>query len=115
MVRLLSNSVHLNEQLCCRCSLKIQIESLGLPTLSKLIGKKSQLEMADGTLADLVAHIVGRHGPQAGKILLDPEGQLDMAIQVMINDEGFLPRNEYSQRNLKDGDEVKFMLLVGGG
>ena len=95
--------------------MKIQIESLGLPTLSKLIGKKSHLEMADGTLADLVARIVGRHGRQAGKILLDPEGHLDMAIQVMVNDEGFLPRSEYSQRMLKDGDAVKFMLLVGGG
>lgn len=95
--------------------MKIQIESLGLPTLSKLIGKKSQLEMADGTLSDLVACIVGRHGRQAGKILLDPEGHLDMAIQVMVNDEGFLPRSEYSQRILKDGDAVKFMLLVGGG
>ncbi len=95
--------------------MKIQIESLGLPTLSKLIGKKSQLEMADGTLADLVARIVDRHRRQAGKILLDQEGQLDMAIQVMINDEGFLPRSEYSQRFLTDGDSVKFMLLVGGG
>ena len=95
--------------------MQIQIESLGLPTLSKLIGKKSQLEMTDGTLSDLVAHIVDRKGPQAGKILLDQQGQLDMAIQVMINDEGFLPRSEYSQRILKDGDAVKFMLLVGGG
>jgi len=107
--------VHLNEQLCWRCLLKIQIESLGLPTLSKLIGKKSQLEMTDGTLLDLVAHIVDRKGPQAGKILLDQEGQLDMAIQVMVNSEGFLPRDEYSKRILKDGDSVKFMLLVGGG
>ncbi len=95
--------------------MKIQIESLGLPTLSKLIGKKSQVEMADGTLADLVARIVDRHSPHAGKILLDQEGQLDMAIQVMVNDEGFLPRSEYSKRILKDGDAVKFMLLVGGG
>ncbi|MEJ2284094.1 MAG: MoaD/ThiS family protein, partial [Desulfobacterales bacterium] len=93
--------------------MKIQIESLGLPTLSKLIGKRSQLEMTDGTLSDLVAHIVNRHGPKAGHILLDQEGQLDMTIQVMINDEGFLPREEYSQRILKDGDQVKFMLLVG--
>jgi sulfur carrier protein ThiS len=95
--------------------LKIQIESIGLPTLAKLIGKKSQLEMADGTLADLVARIVDRHRRQAGKILLDQDGQLDMAIQVMVNDEGFLPRSEYTQRILKDGDSVKFMLLVGGG
>lgn len=95
--------------------MKIQIESLGLPTLSMLTGKKSQLEMTDGTLSDLVAHIVNRHGPKAGKILLDPEGQLDITIQVMINDEGFLSRDEYSHRILKDGDSVKFMLLVGGG
>ena len=95
--------------------LKIQIESLGLPTLSKLIGKTSQLEMEDGTVADLIARIVDRHGRQARKILLDQTGQLDLAIQVMVNDENFLPRNEYSQRVLKDGDSVKFMLLVGGG
>ena len=95
--------------------MKIQIESLGLPTLSKLIGKKSQLEMADGTVADVISHIVDRIGQPARKILLDPSGQLDLSIQVMVNDEGFLPRNKYTQRILKDGDSVKFMLLVGGG
>jgi sulfur carrier protein ThiS len=94
---------------------KIQIESLGLPTLSKLIGKTSQLEMADGTVADLVAQIVARNGTRARKILLDQSGQLDLAIQVMINEEGFLDRSEYSQRILQDGDAVKLMLLVGGG
>ena len=95
--------------------MKIQIESLGLPTLSKLIGKTTQLEIAQGTVADIVEHIVARHGRAAAKILLDPQDQLDMAIQVMINDEGFLPRSEYPRRMLKDGDVVKFMLLVGGG
>jgi len=95
--------------------MKIQIESLGLPTLSKLIGKTSQVEIADGTLADVVSHIVGRMGQPARKILLDQTGQLDLSIQVMVNDESFLPRDEYSQRILKDGDKVKFMLLVGGG
>ena len=95
--------------------MKIQVESLGLPTLSKLIGKKSQLEMADGTLADVISHIVDRIGQPARKILLDPSGHLDLSIQVMVNDEGFLPRSEYTQRILKDGDSVKFMLLVGGG
>jgi len=95
--------------------LKIQLESLGLPTLSKLIGKTSQLDMADGTVADLVERIVKQHGPRARKILLDKSGQLDLSIQVMVNDEGFLARNEYARRSLKDGDQVKFMLLVGGG
>jgi sulfur carrier protein ThiS len=58
---------------------------------------------------------VDRIGQPARKILLDQTGQLDLSIQVMVNDEGFLPRSEYSQRILQDGDSVKFMLLVGGG
>ena len=95
--------------------MKIQVESLGLPTLSKVIGKKTVLEMTEGTVTDLIAHIVKRSGRQARRVLLDPAGELDMTIQVMINDEGFLPREAYSQRPLKDGDSVKFMLLVGGG
>jgi sulfur carrier protein ThiS len=95
--------------------LKIQVESLGLPTLTKLIGKKTEMEMTDGTLADLIAHIVSRSGQEARKILLDHTGELDMTIQVMLNDEGFVPRDELSKRTLKDGDSVKIMLLVGGG
>jgi sulfur carrier protein ThiS len=95
--------------------LKIQVESLGLPTLSKLIGKKTEWEMADGTVADLISDIVSRSGRQSRKILLDQSGELDLTIQVMLNDEGFVPRNELSQRTLKDGDSVKIMLLVGGG
>ena len=95
--------------------MKIQLESIGLPTLSKIIGKTSQIEMTDGSVSDVISYLVKRIGQPARKILLDPEGQLDISIQVMVNDEGFLPRSEYKQRILKDGDSVKFMLLVGGG
>ena len=95
--------------------MNIQIRSLGLPTLSKLIGKTSQVEMTDATVAAIVSHIVSRYGQPARKILLDQKGELDLSIQVMINDEGFLHRDEYSRRVLEDGDTVKFMLLVGGG
>lgn len=95
--------------------MKIQVEALGLPTLSRLIGKKTEWEMAEGTVADLISQIVSRAGRQARKILLDQTGELDMTIQVMLNDEGFVPRNELTQRLLKDGDSVKIMLLVGGG
>ena len=71
--------------------------------------------MADGTVADLIAHIVSRSGTEARKILLDHTGELDLTIQVMVNDEAFMSRNELSKRTLKDGDNVKIMLLVGGG
>ena len=95
--------------------MKIQVESLGLPSLSKLIGRKNELEMTDGSVADLITQIVDRAGSKARKILLDDSGELDMTIQVMLNDEGFVPRDELDQQKLKDGDRVKIMLLVGGG
>mgnify|MGYP000668141710 CR=1 FL=1 len=64
--------------------MKIEVESLGLPSLSKLIGKKTVLEMDEGTAADLIAHIADRAGSKARKILLDSKGELDMTIQIML-------------------------------
>lgn len=71
--------------------------------------------MNDGTVADLIARIVKQHGPKARKVLLGEKDELDMAIQVMVNDDGFIQREAYSRRQLKEGDQVKIMLLVGGG
>jgi sulfur carrier protein ThiS len=95
--------------------MKITVESLGLPTLSAVIGKKTDLDFDGGTVADLVDRLVGRFGPKAREVLLDGGGQLDLTIQVMVNDEGFLARENLPERQLKDGDRIRFMLLVGGG
>ena len=97
--------------------MKIEIESMGLPTLSKLIGKKTNVELSKeaATVRDLVSYLVNSHGKKVTQILLDSKGDLDLTIQVMINDEGFLARNEYDRRELREGDTVRFMLLVGGG
>ena len=95
--------------------MKIQVESLGLPTLASLIGKKAQIELSGLTVADLINHITRRHGHKARQILLDQNGKLDLTIQVMINDDGFVPRDELPQRTLREGDKVRFMLLAGGG
>lgn len=95
--------------------MKITVESLGLPTLSAVIGKKTEVMLEAGTVADLVRHLSARFGPKTREVLLDGEGQLDLTIQVMVNEEGFISREELPQRELKDGDRIRFMLLVGGG
>ncbi|MCU0605360.1 MAG: MoaD/ThiS family protein [Desulfobacterales bacterium] len=95
--------------------MKITVESLGLPTLSAVIGRKAELEFNGATVADLIRQLVGRFGPKARAVLLDGDGQLDLTIQVMVNDEGFLVREDLPKRELKDGDRIRFMLLVGGG
>ena len=95
--------------------MKITVESLGLPTLSAVIGRRAELEFKRGTVADLIDQLVRRFGLKAREMLLDSEGQLDLTIQVMVNDEGFLAREDLPKRELKDGDRIRFMLLVGGG
>jgi len=95
--------------------MKITVETLGLPTLSSAIGKKAELDFKGGTVADLIGQMVGRFGPKARELLLDGEGQLDLTIQVMVNDEGFLSREDLPTRELRAGDRIRFMLLVGGG
>jgi sulfur carrier protein ThiS len=95
--------------------MKITVESLGLPTLSAVIGRKAELEFNGATVADLIRQLVGRFGPKARAVLLDGDGQLDLTIQVMVNDEGFLVREDLPKRELRDGDRIRFMLLVGGG
>jgi sulfur carrier protein ThiS len=94
---------------------KITVESLGLPTLSAVIGKKAELDFKGGTIADLVDQLVERLGAKARQVLLDGEGQLDLSIQVMVNEGGFLTREELPKRWLKDGDRIRFVLIVGGG
>jgi sulfur carrier protein ThiS len=95
--------------------MKIIVESLGLPTLSALIGRKVEVELTAGTAADLVDRLVARFGPKARQVLLDADGCLDLTIQVMVNEEAFLPREELAKRELKDGDRVRLILLAGGG
>jgi sulfur carrier protein ThiS len=96
--------------------MKITVECLGLPTLSAVIGKKTDLQVGEGaSLSDLVQQITGLFGSRARQVLLDADGNLDLTIQIMVNDEGFVARENLSDRRLRDGDRVRFMLLVGGG
>lgn len=95
--------------------MEITVEALGLPTLSALIGRKVEIDLTAGTTADLVDHLIARFGPQARRMLLDAEGRLDLTIQVMVNEEEFLPHEQLAKRELKDGDRVRLMLLAGGG
>jgi sulfur carrier protein ThiS len=95
--------------------MKITVETLGLPTLFAAAGRKVEVEMPGGTVADLLRRVTEKYGERARRVLLDAEGNLDYTIQVMVNQGGFVPHEEMPRHELKDGDSVKLMLLVGGG
>jgi len=96
--------------------MQITIEFLGLTSLSKALGKSILAELTDNSsVSDMIRWLVARHGKKASDSLLDSTGQVDDTIQVIVNDEGFLRRDLWPDRLLKNGDTVKLMLLVGGG
>ena len=45
-------------------------------------------------MADLVDELIGRFPPEARRVLVDPDGGLERSIQIMVNEEGFLTRDE---------------------
>ncbi len=96
--------------------MRVIVETLGLPTLAAVLGKRTEIDLPPGaSLADLIGCIVQRFGPEARRGLLDREGRLDLTIQILLNEEGFVPREELAGRRLSEGDRVRLMLLVGGG
>ena len=96
-------------------AVRIRIETLGLPAMAAVIGRRAEIELRGRTVADLVTEIIGRFGPAARRFVLDADGGLERSIQIMVNDEGVLSRDELPRRFLADGDRVRFMLLVCGG
>ena len=95
--------------------MNIKVEFLGLPTLSAIIGKKADIDMPGDTVKDLIKHLIQRFGTKVRQAILDSEGNLDLIIQVMLNDEGFIPREAIDHQKIHQGDTVKFLLLAAGG
>ncbi len=95
--------------------MKIVVESIGLPALAGAIGQRAEVDIEGASVADLVDHVVRGFGPRARRVLLDSEGGLDSSVQVMVNDEGFVPRDRLAQKKLEQGDRVRFMLVACGG
>lgn len=95
--------------------MKVNLKILGLPTLSKVTGKKELDVNFDGkTVNDLIGYIVKRYGHKAEQALLDEEGKLDITIQVLRNGREWITHDRLDTV-LQDGDSVALMLMVAGG
>lgn len=66
------------------------------------------------TLQDLLDHLTREYGEGVAKALLDDEGRLDPAVQVIRNGEEWIGRADLSTE-LQEGDSIVFLLLVAGG
>jgi MoaD family protein len=95
--------------------LKVNLKILGLPTLSKVTGKKElDVNFEGKTVNDLIDYIVKRYGRKAAEALLDEEGKLDITIQVLLNGREWITHDRLDTV-LKDSDSIALMLMVAGG
>jgi MoaD family protein len=95
--------------------MKVNLKILGLPTLSKVTGKKELVVNFEGkTVNDLIDYIVKHYGRRAEEALLDEEGKLDITIQVLLNGREWIPHDRFDTA-LKDDDSIALMLMIAGG
>ena len=85
------------------------------PKLPEVIGRKElEVEFAGSTIQDLIDHLVARYGRKAEQALFDEKGELGPVVQVLLNGEAWITRDQLDTA-LQDGDSVVFMMMMGGG
>ncbi len=95
--------------------MKINVEFIGLPVLTKIIGNKSISVDFDGqTITQLISYITSLYDLEFREFLLDENGELDVSFQVLLNGEEWISHKKMN-KNLNDGDRVIIMMLVAGG
>ena len=95
--------------------MRVNLKILGLPTLSKVTGKKElDVNFEGKTVNDLIDYIVRRYGRKAEEALLDGGGKLDITIQVLRNGREWIT-HDCLDTVLRDGDSIALMLMVAGG
>ena len=86
-----------------------------LPMLSQAMGRKElDVEFAGETVNDLIEHLATRYGRKARQALYDGEGEFDVMVQVLLNGEQWITRDQLDTP-LRDGDGVMLMMMMGGG
>jgi molybdopterin converting factor small subunit len=95
--------------------MKVNIEIVGVPMLSDVIGKKKfELDVPGKTVRDLIEELIRKHGPKVRKVLYGEKCSFDPMIQIALNGEKWIAADRHDT-TLRDGDTLIFMILLGGG
>jgi molybdopterin converting factor small subunit len=95
--------------------MKINIQFLGFPVISDVVGKKKlELDISENTVKNIIDELIKRYGKKVRDALYDQEGNFDPMIQITHNGKSFIPSDKHSTP-LNEGDSLTFMLLLAGG
>ena len=95
--------------------MKITVEFLSLPIVTRIIGSKSiTFKLRGKTVNHLLTEIIHKYGEKVGDFLLDESGKLDSVFKILLNKKEWIKR-EKIDKILKDGDTITIMMLIAGG
>lgn len=95
--------------------MKINVEFLGLPTVSDVIGKKKlELNISGETVKYVIDERIRRYGKKIRDAFYDEKGNFDLMIQIALNGKSFILPDKHNTP-LIGGDSLIFMLLLAGG
>lgn len=95
--------------------MKVNVEILGIPMISDVIGKKKlELDISGNTVKDVLDELIQRYGKKVREALYDAQGNFDLMIQVSLNGKTILSPDQHDAP-LKEGDSLLLMLLLAGG
>jgi len=95
--------------------MKIQVEFLGFPMVSDVIGKKKmELDIPGNTVKDVIDELIKLYGRKVKEAFYDEKGRFDVTIQMTLNGKIFVSA-EKQHTPLNEGDTLIFMLLLAGG
>ena len=95
--------------------MKINVDFLGLPMVSDVVGnKKLELEVSGNTVKDVIEKLINRYGKKVRDAFYDAQGNFDLMIQIALNGKSFIPSDKH-HTPLNEGDSLIFMMLLAGG
>jgi molybdopterin converting factor small subunit len=94
--------------------MRINVEFLGMPAVSDVVGKKKlEVDVSGLTVKDVIDELIKRYGEKVKKAFY-PEGNFDLMIQIAIDGKYFIPADKHDTP-LHEGDLLTFMMLIAGG
>ena len=95
--------------------MKINVEVMGLPMISDVLGKKKlELDISGNTVRDVIDQLSRSYGKKVKDFFYDEEGNFDVMIQITLNGRSLISANKH-HTPLNEGDTLLFMLLLAGG
>jgi len=95
--------------------MKVNVEFLGFPTVSDVVGKKRlELDVSGTTVKDVIDELIRRYGKKVREAFYDEKGNFDVTLQMTLNGKILIPGDQ-SRAPLNEGDALVFMLLLAGG